>query len=88
MEKKKLTEKDCLEEVLKFVKIFRFNKIDKSEIPQIRMFMGHAMTEYLKMTDKKRQLLETERQNDKPKNMKDFSTQRETFRRQNAILRL
>lgn len=58
MEQKKLTEKDCLEEVLKFVKIFCFNKIDKSEIPQIREFMGHAMTEYLKMTDKKRQLLE------------------------------
>lgn len=58
MENKKLTEKDCLEEVLKFVKIFCFTKIDKSEIPQIRALMGHAMTEYLKLTDKKRQLAE------------------------------
>lgn len=33
MEKKELTEKDCLEEVLRLVKIFCFNKIDKSEIP-------------------------------------------------------
>lgn len=58
MENKKLTEKDCLEEVLRLVKIFCFQKIEKSEIPQIRALMGHAMTEYLKLTDKKRQLAE------------------------------
>lgn len=39
MENKKLTEKDCLEEVLRLVKIFCFQKIEKSEIPQIRAFM-------------------------------------------------
>lgn len=58
MEKKDLTEKDCLEEVLKFVKIFCFNKIDKSEIPQFRELLGQAMREYLKRTDEKRAKVE------------------------------
>lgn len=58
MENKKLTEKDCLEEVLKFVKIFCFNKIDKSEIPLFRELIGQAMREYLKRTDEKRAKVE------------------------------
>lgn len=55
---KKLTEKECLEEVLRLVKIFCFQKLDKSEIPQMREFMGQAMREYLKRTDEKRERAE------------------------------
>lgn len=40
---KKLTEKDCLEEVLRLVKIFCFQKIEKSEISQFRELLGQAM---------------------------------------------
>lgn len=58
MEQKKLTEKDCLEEVLKFVKIFCFQKIEKSEIPLFRELIGQAMREYLKRTDEKRAKVE------------------------------
>lgn len=51
---KKLTEKECLEEVLRLVKIFCFQKLDNSEIPQMRELMGQAMREYIKRTDEKR----------------------------------
>lgn len=54
MENKKLTEKDCLEEVLRLVKIFCFQKIEKSEISQFRELLGQAMREYLKRTEEKR----------------------------------
>lgn len=58
MDNKKLTEKDCLEEVLRLVKIFCFQKIEKSEIPLFRELIGQAMREYLKRTDEKRAKVE------------------------------